>query len=102
MENNRMEDNSENTGTASTPAYLKIERLIDSRLNQIEKKFLDMEKKTDKNNYETKNKLSMKSIYKKLNNSEDSVIKPSIVMTSSVQKNLDKSIFSKIISDTKI
>ena len=31
-----MEDNSENTDIDSTPIYEKIERLIDSRMNQIE------------------------------------------------------------------
>ena len=50
MEIKRMEGNSENTDTESTHVYEKIERLFDSRMNTIEKKFLDMEKKMENNN----------------------------------------------------
>ena len=70
-------------------------------MNQIEKKFLDMEKKMENNNSEIEKKLTTKSIDEKFKNSESGVIKPTTSYAESVRKNLDESILGKIISDAK-
>ena len=70
-------------------------------MNQIEKKFLDMEKKIENNNSEIEKKLTIKSINEKLKNSESGVIKPTTSYAVSVRKNLAESILGKIISDAK-